>query len=308
MKKMMTMMLALALVMSLPAFAAVQCTVPGAEASATITFDVQELPGTLVGGGETPAYNPKEGVAPDDPTQGLPLMTEDGKYTTMGALFTAWGGYEGYPDYVGGVWTETGDMSRLTVAVTDEAGEEAIRALLDDQDSVEFVLCKYSYAELNAVMKEITKRMIDGEPAISACGVYEMENTVHITLQKDHENADLLAKELANTYGEKVVVEMSDGIITMTNDVITIGPIVDGGTTEVLTAVPKRQNLLPLMLLLAVLALCGGLLAKKLPARVTNAGTVVTGGKSTRAQTEAAVRAGEETPPDRLEEQIRKQL
>ena len=307
MKKMMTMMLALALVMSLPAFAAVQCTVPGAEASATITFDVQELPGTLVGGGETPAYDPKEGVAPDDPTQGLPLMTEDGKYTTMGALFTAWGGYEGYPDYVGGVWTETGDMSRLTVAVTDEAGEEAIRAQLDDQDSVEFVLCKYSYEELNAVMEELAAQMWGGGP-ISACGVYERENAVHVTLKKDYENVDLLAKELANTYGDKVVVEMGDGIITMTNDVITIGPIVDGGTTEVLTAVPKRQNLLPLMLLLAALALCGGFLAKKLPARVTNAGTVVTGGKLTRTQTEAAVRAGEETPPDRVEEQIRKQL
>ena len=225
----------------------------------------------------------------------------------MGALFTAWGGYEGYPDYVGGVWTETGDMSRLTVAVTDEAGEEAIRAQLDDQDSVEFVLCKYSYEELNAVMEELAAQMWGGGP-ISACGVYEMENAVHVTLKKDYENVDLLAKELANTYGDKVVVELSDAIFDLSNDVITIGPIVDGGTTEVLTAVPKRQNLLPLVLLLAVLALCGGLLAKKLPARVTNAGTVVTGGKPTRTQMEAAVRAGEETPPDRVEEQIRKQL
>ena len=254
MKRIITMILTLAFAMSLPAFAAVQCTVPGAEESATITFDVPELPGTLVGEGETtPAYDPAEGVAPDDPTQGLPLMTEDGKYTTMGALYTAWNGYEGYPDYVGGVWTETGDMSRLTVAVTDEAGEEAIRAQLADQDSVEFVLCKYSYAELNAVMKEITKRMIDGEPAISACGVYEMENAVHITLKKDHENADLLAKELANTYGDKVVVELSDAIFDLSNDVITIGPVVDG-TTEVLTAVPKRQNLMPLVLLLVTVA------------------------------------------------------
>ena len=260
-----------------------------------------------MGGGETPAYDPKEGVAPDDPTQGLPLMTEDGKYTTMGALYTAWNGYEGYPDYVGGVWTETGDMSRLTVAVTDEAGEEAIRAQLADQDSVEFVLCEYSYGELNAVVEELAAQMWGGGP-ISACGVYERENAVHVTLKKYYENVDLLAKELANTYGDKVVVELSDAIFDLSNDVITIGPIVDGGTTEVLTAVPKRQNLLPLVLLLAVLALCGGLLAKKLPARVTNAGTVVTGGKPTRTQTEAAVRAGEETPPDRVEEQIRKQL
>ena len=185
MKRILTMMLALAFALSLPAFAAVQCKAPGAEASATVTFEVPELPGTLVGGGETPAYDPAEGVAPDDPTQGLPLMTEDGKYTTMGALFNAWGGYEGYPDYVGGVWTETGDMSRLTVAVTDEAGEEAIRAQLADQDSVEFVLCKYSYEELNAVMEELAAQMWGGGP-ISACGVYEKENAVHVTLKNDY--------------------------------------------------------------------------------------------------------------------------
>jgi len=303
MKRILTMMLALVFALSLPAFAAVQCKAPGAEASSEATFDVMILPGA--GEGETTsAYDPAEGVAPDDPTQGLPLMTEDGKYTTMGALYTAWNGYEGYPDYVGGVWTETGDMSRLTVAVTDEAGEEAIRALLDDQDSVDFVLCKYSYAELNGIMEEVTAQM-GGDSPIMGCGVYEMENTVHITLKKDYENVDLLAKELANTYGDKVAVEMSDGIITMTNDVIvSTGP----ATTEVLTAAPKRQNLLPLVLLLAVLALCGGLLAKKLPARVTAEGTVVTGGKLTRAQAEAAVRTGEETPPDRVEEQLRKKL
>ena len=171
MKRMIATLLALTCLMAVPAFAAVQCKAPGAEASGEATFDVMILPGA--GEGETTVpYDPSAGdapVAPDDPTQGLPLMTEDGKYTTMGALFTAWGGYEGYPDYVGGVWTETGDMSRLTVAVTDEAGEEAIRVLLADQDSVAFVLCKYSYGELNAVMEAVVAQMGGGRQ-VPLCG------------------------------------------------------------------------------------------------------------------------------------------
>ena len=92
-------------------------------------------------------------------------------------------------------------------------------------------------------------------------------------------------------------------------DILTVGPMTEEQqTTEVLVSMPKKQNLLPLVLLVAVLAVCGGLLARKLPARVTNEGAVITGEKPTRAQTEAAVRAGEETPSDRVEEQLRKKL
>ena len=54
--------------------------------------------------------------------------------------------------------------------------------------------------------------------------------------------------------------------------------------------------------------LTGLLLVKKLPARVTNTGKVVTGDRPTKNQVEAAVRESRETPPDRVEDRIREQL
>ena len=58
----------------------------------------------------------------------------------------------------------------------------------------------------------------------------------------------------------------------------------------------------------AAFGLLDVLLVKKLPARVTNTGKVVTGDRPTKNQVEAAVRESRETPPDRVEDRIREQL
>ncbi len=278
-----------------PAFAAVECTVP------------QDLPGLLsenlavhdvliLGGGEGEATPPREPVE-DIPADGIyEEQPVDGKYSTMGALFQAWGGWEGYPDYVCGVWSTDGGMDSLTVAVTDdkagEQGREEILAQLWNHSSVTFTTQKYRYSELQAVMDEITAQM-GGNSPIVACGIYEMDNNVHVTINEGHEQAQEIALELSQRYTDRVAVELGD--------------LVYSTTREELGKENPAANLLPFALLVIVV-LTGLLLVKKLPARVTNIGKVITEGRPTKNQVEAAVRENREMPPDRVEDRIREQL
>ena len=231
---------------------------------------------------------PADGIYEEQPV--------DGKYSTMGVLYQAWGGYEGYPDYVCGAWSTDGGMDNLTVAVTDdkagEQGREAILAQLQDHSSVTFTTQTYSYRQLQQVMDEIVSQM-GGDSPIVACGIYEMDNNVHVTINEGHEQAQEIALELSQRYTDRVEVELGDLVIRT--------------TLEELGKENPAAHLLPFALLLMVV-LTGLLLVKKLPARVTNTGKVVAGSKPSKDQVEAVVRESRETPPDRVEDRIREQL
>ena len=68
------------------------------------------------------------------------------------------------------------------------------------------------------------------------------------------------------------------------------------------------MNSKTLLYILKRIALAALTVAFKRPARVTNTGKVITEGKPTRAQVEAALSEHSETPPDRVEEQLKKKL
>lgn len=296
MKRFFTVFLSLTCLMALccPAFAVVECQLP------------QDLPGVLadvaahdvliIGGG------PEENASPDTPVEdapadaGLPAEPVDGKYSSMGALYQAWGGYEGYPDYVCGVWSTDGGLTNMTVAVTkDETGEQGkgeILSLLKNTDTVTFTYQSYTYGELREVNDAIVDRMMAGGSPIVSCGIYEMENKVHISVLETAENAETVAQELLEQYGDKVIVELGSEIILDT----TLEKNRDRGFSGV-----------PLVLAAAVGLTTLGF-ARKLPARLTNTGKVVTQQKPTRTQVEAALRESSETPTDRVEEQIKKMM
>ena len=153
----------------------------------------------------------------------VPAVREDGtpvaKYMTMGDLYQAWfasGEYEyNYPDYVCGVWTETGDMTELVVAVTkDEAGEagkQEILSLIENDDSVKFTYQSYSYKELRQVQEELSSFMGD-ESGIYGIGVYEMENKVHADIDISNPNAEDYIRKFLGQYGDKLVFEAGGGI------------------------------------------------------------------------------------------------
>lgn len=276
-----------------PIFAAVECRLP------------QELPGVKEG---VAAYDvliiggtPEETTGPDTPAQDMPVDDSpfgpdaDGKYATMGDLYQAWGGWEGYPDYICGVWSTDGGMTNMTVAVTDdEAGEQGrkeILSLLQDPGTVTFTCQTYSYGELLEVNEAIVARMMAGSSPIIACGVYEMENKVGVAVLETAEGAGAVARELAETYGDKVFVELGDRIFTETS----MGKNRDRGAGV----------LLLLMFIMGLLAMTAAL---KRSGWLTNTGRVIAEGKPTRAQVEAALTRHTENPPERVEQELKKKL
>ena len=293
MKRFMAIFLTLTCLMvwSCTALAAVECTVPKELSGGTAAPDV-----LIIGGA------PEGNTAPDSPVLDMPAdgtSTGDsvvGKYTTMGDLYQAWGGYEGYPDYICGVWSTDGGMSNMTVAVTkDEAGErgkEEILSLLESPDSVTFTYQSYSYLELQEVNEAIVERMIAGDNAIVACGIYEMENKVHVSVLETAEDAEETAQELVKTYGDKVTVEFG----AMLFDTTTMEETYDRGVPGVL------------MVLAAAVVLIGITVALKLPARLTSAGKVITERPMSRRQVEKLVAESTEIPSERIEEQIKQRL
>ena len=292
MKRFLTIFLALTCLMawSGTALAAVECTVPKELSSGTAAPDV-----LIIGG------VPEDNTAPDSPALDMPAdgasteRTAEGKYVTMGDLYQAWGGYEGYPDYICGVWSTDGGMSNMTVAVTkDKAGErgkEKILSLLENPNSVTFTYQSYSYQELQEVNEAIVSRMMAGDQSIVACGIYEMENKVHISVLETAENAEETAQALVKTYGDKVMVELGSMVFDTTME-----ETYDRGVPGVL------------LVLAAAAVLLGITVAVKLPARLTSAGKVITGRPMSRRQVENMIADSCEIPSQRLDEQIQKRL
>lgn len=293
MKRFLTFFLTLTCVMawSCTALAAVECTVPKELSGGTAVPDV-----LIIGGA------PEGNTAPDSPALDMPAdgaamgQTVDGKYATMGDLYQAWGGYAGYPDYICGVWSTDGGMSNMTVAVTkDEAGErgkEKILSLLENPNSVTFTYQSYSYQELQEVNEAIVERMIAGDQSIVACGIYEMENKVHVSVLETAEDAEKTAQKLVKTYGDKVTVELG----SMLFDTTTMEETYDRGVPGVL------------LVLAAAVVLIGITVAVKLPARLTSAGKVITEHPMSRRQVEKIIADSCEIPSERVEEQIQKRL
>lgn len=292
MKRFLTIFLTLTCLMawSGTALAAVECTVPKELSSGTAAPDV-----LIIGGA------PEDNTAPDSPAVDMPAdgasteRTDEGKYATMGDLYQAWGGYEGYPDYICGVWSTDGGMSNMTVAVTkDKAGERGkaeILSLLENPNSVTFTYQSYSYQELQEVNEAIVSRMMAGDQSIVACGIYEMENKVHISVLETAENAEETAQKLVKTYGDKVTVELGAMLFDTTME-----ETYDRGVPGVL------------LVLAAAAVLLGITVAVKLPARLTSAGKVITERPMSRRQVEKLVAKSTEIPSQRLEEQIQKRL
>ncbi len=272
----------------------------------------------------------------------VPATREDGtpvaKYMTMGDLYQAWyasGEYEYYyPDYVCGVWTETGDMSELVVAVTkDEAGEagkEEILSLIENDDTVKFTYQSYSYKELRQVQDEISPFMGD-ESGIYGLGVYEMENKVHANIDMSNPNAEMYVEKLLGQYGDMLIFEAGNGF---TLDAATEGIIdsaggdIDGAVytpgigdydagggyqdapavtmeelatvTEISITSEKSDNSMWIFAVCAAaVVVLGAVIAfavSRAKAKQTTAGVVADGGRLTVGDTEAIVIKTEEKP------------
>lgn len=240
---------------------------------------------------------------------------ENAPYQTMFDLYQAWhGGADSgecpYPDYVCGVWTDTGGMDILTVATTKDeaglAGQEEILALIADDGSVKFTFQSHAAWELWEVQAEISAQM-GGSSPIFGCGIDETENVVSVSVLRDDPSAEETALALLEKYLDKVVVDFGDGF---TLDCTTAG-ITDAAGSYDIGAVPTTGAEIgadyssplssPLLwvtaaaLLIAITAGAAMLVAKRRRALQTAEGGSVEEGALTARQTADLVR---DNPPE----------
>ena len=178
----------------------------------------------------------------------------DGEYATAGDLYQAWfaqNGYEQpYPDYITGVWSAGGTESSLVFGVTKdekgEAGKEEILRLVADDSTVSFTYQSHSYAELLAVQQEITPLMGD-EYGAYACGIYDMENVLKISIDETNPKAEEFMSDLFARYGDQVAFEKLDGKTVLLTDTV-VDASRDGGDPTVSAALGLLAVLLAVFL------------------------------------------------------------
>ena len=172
----------------------------------------------------------------------------DNEYATAFDLYQAWyaeNGYENpYPDYITGVWSADGSMDHFVFGVTDdeqgEAGKAEILRLVADDTTVDFAYQNYSYAELLAIQQEIAPRMGDATGAF-ACGVYDMENVLKISIDESNPNAEDFMAEMFEKYGDRVAFEKGDGIL-LTNTAV------DAAASDSAAILPAMLGLLAILM------------------------------------------------------------
>lgn len=240
--------------------------------------------------------------------------SETGTFANAWALFESWE-TNGYPDYVSGVWTETGGMEALVFGITEEGGEAARREILElveNDGSVSFVTQKYSYNYLRQVQEEIAAYLMEHEIGSWGIGVSVMENNIGLSLQYDvaeHETTALVVKELKERYGDIVQIETGHGPIVTYDVVEEIGPAV---VTD--TAVhPGKQLMtwLPMTLVLLLVASGAILIAHRRRTAVlqtATGGTVTTDGKLTAAQVEDMIKTDAPAPSAELDRKVFSQI
>ncbi|HHT25095.1 MAG TPA: hypothetical protein GXZ76_06235 [Clostridiaceae bacterium] len=217
-------------------------------------------------------------------------------YENIVALYEHWE-TNGYPDYVGFVYSTDGSTNNLTVLLVADDGtaEDQIRSMLISDSGLSFGSAKYSYNELMAISKEISSEYLennklfyglgvgwggvgDGEPGFGDSGrearvVVEVDSSIFAEYTK-------LFKEL---YGDKVVVFDSEAFVDESD-------IAEAKNTSLLWL------LIPVMLLVGV-GIIFAIRTKLVPALQTATGSVVTKtAPISRKQTIEAVKNSEVSP------------
>ena len=162
------------------------------------------------------------------------------EFKNMNELFQYWENNNTYPDYVCGIWSTDGTLSRLTVGVNDKNAENVILSLIENDSSVAFVYQKYSKNYLLSVIDEMNCRFSEIEYAektgFVSMGLNEYDNRVDIAFKIDfEENSDTLAlvAELTECFGDAVNVDYTDALIEFTVDDLMLHPDKSGKNTVV---------------------------------------------------------------------------
>lgn len=221
-----------------------------------------------------------------------PRPLSDGKFEHITDLYLHWE-MNGYPDYVGFVFSTDGTGNNLTVLLVDETAEEQIRSSLLSEAGLSFGRAEYSYNELLAVSNEISAggqfyhvgigwTEVNGE--VSGFGPSGKEPRIIVGV--DESIAAEQTEKLKQAYGDMVVVQVSDE------------PVLDA---EQISKKPSLLWLLPALTIVLVGLLFLLYRRQSSLAMQTNTGSVVTGSSSvSRKQVIEAVKDSEVEPSEEV--------
>ncbi|MBR6106669.1 MAG: hypothetical protein IKQ39_01540 [Oscillospiraceae bacterium] len=131
----------------------------------------------------------------------------------------------GYPSYVCGVWTETGETDELVIGIVPgeegEQGKAEIRAMLEDPDSVTFAEQQFSHDTLYMIMKKMDAYVPEKKvPDAYGWGVYQKENCINVSCNLEAPSGEL--KEMMDyfaKYDGAVVFEQGEPVRLMTDGI-----------------------------------------------------------------------------------------
>lgn len=227
-----------------------------------------------------------------------------------------------YPSYICGVWSTDGSQENLTFSVTkDEAGEAGkaeILELVEDDSTVSFTYQSYPHEELWAIQLELEPWLGDATGAYGI-GVYEMENTVVISINTDHPKSEAFMQDCFAAYGDRIRFETGSGL-TFTAGSSEIGVISavgglafteeTGGSGAADIGGSSTQRSVWLWLFAAVLAMAGAAAwSGHLPLLQTVGGkntTIPT--RMTRRETAEAVRQSSCSPRPEIRQAILREI
>ena len=131
----------------------------------------------------------------------------------------------GYPSYVCGVWTETGETDELVIGIVPgeegEQGKAEIRAMLADPDSVTFAEQQFSHDTLYMIMKKMDAYVPEKKvPDAYGWGIYQKENCINVSCNLEAPSGEL--KEMMDYFAKfdgAVVFEQGEPVRLMTDGI-----------------------------------------------------------------------------------------
>ncbi len=240
------------------------------------------------------------------------------KFEKMKDLNNYWALNDAYPDWFCGVWTETGSLNNLVVAVlnTEEGnlGKQEILDLIEVDSSVTFTYGDYSRNYLIDVKESFTYETFQ-ELGLSYTAFLDDKSRIELGILKDKKNDPVALKKLEEIkaqYGEIFVVKYVDGITT--EDILKVEDMPAVHYTVVPESKSNRSYFIyiyiaiAVALFLSVACLLIQMIQRKSLVLKTNTGhNFSTSGMSVK-EIEERVKTAEAEVPSDLEDRIFKEI
>ena len=144
---------------------------------------------------------------------------EEEKFEKMRDLNDYWAENNAYPDWFCGVWTETGSLDNLVVAVLNSEegnnGKQEILDLIEDDSSVKFTYGEYSRNYLIGVQQSFTEETFN-ELGLSYTAFLDDESRIELGILKSKRNDPKIKEKLEKLkaeYGDIFTVKYTEGLV-----------------------------------------------------------------------------------------------